>query len=130
MNRIAHTRSTQPSIDVTNRGATSTQQAVELIRDATSKDSVSVDLAVGETTSVTLQDGTFDEADIDTILSYDIAVGGTGGVEPSFEAKIIGLLDINSTDSLTVPSYDVGRIEWDQGGKLELTQGDTINLHN
>lgn len=130
MNEIAHTRSTQPSIDVTNRGATSTQQPVELIRDATSKDSVDVDLAVGETTSISLQDGTFGEAEIDSILSYDIVVGGTGGVEPSFEAKIIGLLDINPTDSLTVPSYDVGRIEWEQGGKLELTQGDTINLHN
>jgi len=130
MNRIAHTRSTQPSIDVTNRGATSTQQPVELIRDATTKDTVDVDLAVGETTSISLQDGTFGEAEIDSILSYDISVGGTGGVEPSFEAKIIGLLEINATDSLIVPSYDVGRIEWEQGGKLELTQGDTLNLHN
>jgi len=130
MNRIAHTRSTQPSIDVTNRGATSTQQPVELIRDATTKDTVDVDLAVGETTSISLQDGTFGEAEIDSILSYDISVGGTGGVEPSFETKIIGLLDINATDSLTVPTHDVGRVEWDQGGKLELTQGDTIGLHN
>jgi hypothetical protein len=130
MNEIAHTRSTQPSIDVTNRGATPTQQAVELIRSNTTKDSVSVDLAIGETTSISLQDGTFGEADINSILSYDVAVGGTGGVEPSFQAKIIGLLDINATDSLTAPSYDVGRIEWDQGGKLELTQGDTIGLHN
>jgi len=64
------------------------------------------------------------------VLSYYIAVGGTGGVEPSFEAKIIGLLDIGATDLLTTPTYDVGRIEWDKGGKLELTQGDTINLHN
>jgi len=130
MNEIAHSRSVQSSVDVTNRGATSTQQPVELVRDGDSKDSVNVDLAVGETTSVTLQDGTFGESDIDSILSYDIAVGGTGGVEPSFEAKVIGLLDINSTDSLTVPTYDVGRIEWEQGGQLELTQGDELTLHN
>lgn len=130
MNEIAHTRSTKPSIDVKNRGATSTQQPVELVRGGTSKDSVNIDLTVGETTSISLQDDTFGEPEIDSILSYKIAVGGTGGVEPSFEAKIIGLLDISATDSLTVPTYDVGRIEWEQGGKLELTQGDTINLHN
>jgi len=130
MNRIAHTRSTQPSIDVTNRGADRTQQPVELVRDGTVKDTINVDLAVGETTAVTLEDGTFGEAKIDSILNYDIEVGGTGGVKPSFDAKIIGLLDIDATDSLTAPSYDVGRIEWDQGGKLELTQGDTIGLHN
>lgn len=130
MNRIAHTRSTQPSIDVTNRGADRTQQPVELVRDGTVKDTIDVDLAVGETTAVTLQDGTFGEAEIDSILNYDIDVGGTGGVKPSFTATIIGLLDINATDSVTAPSYDVGRIEWSQGGQLELTQSDTIGLHN
>ena len=130
MNRIAHTRSTQPSIDVTNRGADRTQQPVELVRGGTVKDTIDVDLAVGETTSITLQDGTFGEAEINTILNYDIDVGGTGGVKPSFDAKIVGLLDINASDSLTAPTYDVGRIEWEQGGQLELTQGDTIKLHN
>ena len=130
MNRIAHTRSAQPSVDVTNRGTDRTQQTVELVRDGTTKDSVSVDLGVGETTSVTLQDGSFGEAEIATSLTFDVAVGGTGGVQPSFDATVVGLLDINETDSVTPPTHDVGRVEWSQGGQLELTQGDTINFHN
>lgn len=129
MNEVGHTRSTQPSIDVTNRGATATQQPVELIRDGTTIESVTVDLNVDETTSITLSDGTFGESEINTTLNYDVGVGGTVGVEPSFTAKIVGLLDINGTDVLTAPTFDVGRIEWNSGGKLELNQGDTINLH-
>lgn len=125
MIRVGHTKTATATIRVENRGAEPASRSVALVRGGTEVDSVSVSLDVGEETVITLNDDSFGEEDIGTLFNY---TADTGHRKPTFDVEIIGLLLIDDGEEVEIPDYDVGRIEWSQGGELHFDEADELRL--
>ena len=123
MTRVGHTKTATATVRVENRGAEPASRSVALVRGNTEVDSVSVSLDVGEETVITLNDDSFGESDIGSTFGY---TADTGHRTPTFDAEIIGLLVVDGQTQ--VPTFDVGRIDWNQNGALEIEQTDELRL--
>ena len=123
MIRVGHTKTATVTIRVENRGAEPASGSVALVRSGTEVDSVSVSLDVGEETVITLNDDSFGESDIGSMFGYTV---DTGNRKPTFDAEIIGLLVVDGQTQ--VPGFDVGRIDWNQNGELEIEQTGELRL--
>jgi hypothetical protein len=122
---IGHVNSIQISAEVTNRGATQTTKTVELVTGSTTVDSQSVSLNVGETTTLTLSDGTFGEPDIGSTRQYTVT---TGGREPAVAANIIGVIVVTAGEQQEIPTFDASEIRIEQTGELHFDQTDELKL--
>ena len=123
MIRVGHTKTATATVRVENRGAESVSRSVALVRGDTEVDSESVSLDVGEETVITLNDDSFGEDDIGTLFGY---TADTGHRNPTFDAEIIGLLVVDGETQ--IPAFDVGRIDWNENGALEIEQTDELRL--
>lgn len=123
--QIGNIQTAEAQVRVKNRGTSTVDRTVSLMRGGVEKDTTTVSLAPGEEVVVTMADGDFGEADVGTIFNYK---ADTGDRNPTFETEIIGLLVIGATDQAAVPSYDVSKIEWTAGGELHFNQTDALKL--
>jgi len=122
---IGHINAVETAVELENRGATETTKTVELVTGTTAVDSQSVTLNVGDTTTITLSDSSFGEAEIGSTRRYEVV---TGGREPLIDANIIGVLKVPADTQTEIPSFEVSEIRIEQTGELHFDQTDTLNL--
>lgn len=122
---IGHINTIETTVELENRGTTQTTKTVELITGTTTIDSQSVTLAVGGTTTITLSDSTFGQAEIGSTRRYEVV---TGGREPLIDANIIGVFKVPAGTVNEIPSFDVSEVRIEQTGEIHFDQTDELNL--
>jgi hypothetical protein len=122
---IGHVGAIQVPVTVENRGTASLSRDVRLEVNGSVVDSQSVSLGVGASTTVTLSDSSFGQADIGTVRQYEVV---TGGVEPDIDAQIFGVLAVPAGTVVEVPSFEPTEIRFEQTGELHFDQTDAIEL--
>lgn len=124
-NRVAHTRKPTVGLDILNSGFDIGTRVVEMLNNGQVVDTVETDIPAGEVGSVSLSEPARGESEIDTVREYTLDAGNR---LVSTDIQVVGLWEVD-TAAETIPTHDIGRIEWSQTGTLELNQGDTVNLH-
>ena len=119
----------QVTVTISNDGDADDSRTVELLRDGTTVDSQSVALNAGQSTQITLTETDIDDSSTPFDSTYTV---DTGNRRPQVEARIVRsyLIDGTTSSPTTVPSQEVGRLDFQQNGVLALNQTDEINFHN
>lgn len=119
----------QVTVTISNDGDADGSRTVQLLRDGTVVDSQSVALNAGQSTQITLTDTDINDSPTPFDSTYTVE---TGNRRPEIEARIVRsyLIDGTTASPTTVPSQEVGRLDFQQNGVLALNKTDEINFHN